>query len=104
MRKFQIGEKIKYQGCSGLIKRVYADGANPEKYDVVVTTLSGALAVPRVSGTWLESGTDTWWSRRRRKCLAGVESTLLRANLRLSATVTWRRSSWMSSYFRLSSS
>jgi hypothetical protein len=54
MRKFQIGEKIKYQGCSGLIKRVYADGANPEKYDVVVTTLSGALAVPRVSGTWLD--------------------------------------------------
>jgi hypothetical protein len=54
MRKFQIGEKVKYQGCSGLIKRVYADRANPEKYDVIVTTFSGAFAVPRVSGTWLD--------------------------------------------------
>jgi hypothetical protein len=54
MRKFQIGEKVRYQGCSGLIKRVYADGANPDQYDVVVTTFSGAFAVPRVSGTWLD--------------------------------------------------
>jgi hypothetical protein len=53
MRKFQIGEKVKYQGCLGLIRRVYADGANPEQYDVIVTTLSGAFSVPRVSGTCL---------------------------------------------------
>jgi hypothetical protein len=53
MRKFQVGEKVKYQGCSGLINRVYADGANPEQYDVIVTTLSGAFSVPRVSGTCL---------------------------------------------------
>ncbi len=54
MGKFQAGENVAYQGCTGVIKRVYeSNGMNAGWYDVVIFTISGAIAVTRIPGKWL---------------------------------------------------
>ena len=56
MGKFQVGENVAYQGCTGVIKRVYeSDGMHAGWYDVVIFTISGAIAVTRIPGKWLHS-------------------------------------------------